>query len=326
MRRHRIFLLTAFLIGGLSSFVPAAEFDYKNILPYVQNIVFAKDAVGFVVRRKYATREPEKYFTLDRRSRSFEEVRPEQFRKTFPNAAPPSRYEVNPRRHEPAQPASLIFLRASNGTEFETVAAYCGEGATGHRNKLFKDGALIPTHLDLCSNINALEIIGDRLWLGTYYWGEGFRGPAEGVVIQALDGSRLIKKLSLPGAITVVRHDPYTDRAWVTTEFGVFEIGQDFEILSKGYYYHDFEPKTGKPLIRLSSTQKMSNAFAVVARELGLGKADQKAFYEAVETIPPNAAKSFSVYSFYMTYVKPAFYPEEVNLPRGGQCYFALYD
>jgi hypothetical protein len=315
MRRLRIFLLTTVLFIGLPSFALAVEFDYEDILPYARNIVFAEDAVGFVVRRQYATREPETYFTLDRRSRSFKEVAPKQFKKRFPDTIPPSRYETNPRRNEPGQPASLIFLRASNGTEFKTVDAYCGEGATGHRNKLFKAGVRVPTDLDPCSNISALEIIGDRLWLGTYYWGEGSIGRAEGVVIRALDGSRLIKKVSLPAAVTVIRHDPYTDHVWVTTKRGVFEIGQDFKILSRGYYYHDFEAKTGKPVIRLSPTEKKSNPLAVVVREIPFDEADRKAFYEVAKTIPEDRVRYFSLYSFYMC-CNPyeQFYPRELNV------------
>jgi hypothetical protein len=290
------------LLWGQSLAVMAYEFKDEDIFPYVQKIVFSEKAVGFAAAKSRVAGAPKLYFVLQRNSRVFKEVNAQRFTSIFPDRGGPKARDSDYRR---------IILRASDGTEFRHWSAYCSENGVGHNKKLAKDKKLIPTHIDICNSIIALEVIGDRLWLGTYRAGEGGHYPGEGVVVQTLDGSKLIKSQSVAGAVNMLRLDPFSDRVWVTTRLGIFEMDRNASVVSEGYFYYDFDLPTGQPVLLLVPSIQKSNLLAVVARGLGLAKADEKAFYEAAKSIPKEVIDSFPFYAYFMS-LQP--FPKEWNV------------
>src|SRR5205807_1766244 len=93
---------------------------------------------------------------------------------------------------------SSVSLTASNGTEFETQNAYCSEGENT-QHALSMKGAAIPNHVEPCTSISAVEVVGNQLWLGTRLDGEYGDYPAQGLVVQTMKDGKLLKKLDANG-------------------------------------------------------------------------------------------------------------------------------
>jgi hypothetical protein len=288
------------------------EFEMWDTLPQMENVIFSKTSVGFISI-------DQRYFILDRVSRSFKQVKEHFFYQQFPDRDAKKIAEVIKKGEHP----STVILRASNGMEFKTENAYCAEGTVRH-HKLWMHDRLIAEQVRPCVSISSVEIVGDQLWLGTRYDGEGGDYPARGIVIQSLQEGKLINKIDTRHGLTgnlvrVIRIDPYGKNVWVVTHQGFNEIDRVLKVVDKQYFCEDFIPTTGESAVLLSPVLKPSNPFAVISRVLAVQNA--KGFYEAVKRIPETMQTKFSLYNFFMGMYssygwskdKP-FIPKEMNI------------
>jgi hypothetical protein len=251
-----------------------------------------------------------RYFIIDRHTNKIQEVNKDYFYEKFRGPTPPEPYEERDGR--------MMVLRASNGVEFLHQTAYCHEGAY-ETHRLWRKGRPFPTVVDPCDSISALEIVDDQLWLGTIHLAEEGYVPADGVVVQSLRKPVRIRKIGpkegLAGCmIRVIRRDPYTDRVWVATERGLNVVDRRFRVGVVGYLYEDFDPVSGRPTLFLSLSPRWSNPWALVASALSVR--DPKAFYEAVESIPPSLRNKFDIDYFFRRCFTPTsdFLPTEMNV------------
>jgi hypothetical protein len=277
------------------------------------DLVFSSDAVGFVSA-------DQRYFALDRASLRFEPVDARAFWERFP-----------PARYQPAEAQTAggvggwVLLRASNGREFTTTNAYCGEGEAIH-HELKDRSQPISDHIAPCDSVSAVEIVGDQLWLGTRRDGEYGDYPAVGVVIQSLRSGSLVKTLGseegLAGnLVRVVRRDTHGGNVWVATERGFSEVDKRLEVVTTRYFFEDFDEKTGESTVKLSTAVRNSAPLAIFSRQLVLR--DPKGFYEVVKRIPESTRSRLSIYDYHLKMnlhgnpnpgpLHIAFVPEEMN-------------
>lgn len=261
-----------------------------DTLPQVEIIRFSKDAIGFMA-------SDHRFFILYRKSKSFRNLDQNTFSGLFP--ASENRKPAEILRHTGV--GSTVLLRASDGTEYKTQNAYCSEGEDDHHT-LFYEGNTVTDNIDPCHSVSALEIVGDQLWLGTRHDGEYGDYPAEGIVIQSLKSTKLIRKLDTNAGLTgnlirIIRKDPYNGTIWIATEQGFNTIDQNFKIINSQYFYEDFDNQTGKSTVFLSPSQQQSNPLAVIQRQLAIDK--PKEFYDSVKQIPHDKLKDFSLYNLH---------------------------
>ncbi len=289
-----IFLLSPQSYAGI-------EFEEWHPLPQIENIVFSNTSVGFIS-------QDHQYFIIDRKSRVFQQVDENSFREKFSGPLPTKPYERFKERE---------VIRASNGREFQSESAYCGEGAN-QPHKLWLDGKVFQDVVAPCVSISAVEIIDNQLWLGTVYTGEGGEAPAHGIIVQSLQEPRLIKKIDTKEGLTgnlvrAIRIDTQGDKVWVATECGLNEVDRKFRVVSSRYFYEDFDSVSGKPTVFLSSSPKSNNPLAVISRVLSIR--DSKAFYEAIKLIPQAQHNRLKLYDFFMHSSHYSdFLPSEMNV------------
>jgi hypothetical protein len=289
--------LSAF-IGAWPAPSICAEFTDGDVLPDIGYIVFTRDAVGFVSRppRLFGLRNLVFRFTYDRASRKLAEVDAERFQARFPESA----LKYDPRV---ATRGSELIGRAGNGVEYRSTLEYCGEGGEDDETKRAKltvgNKTVRILAGNVCTSVSSLEIVGDQLWLGTLYRGEGGGyDKAEGIIVESPGGGRVIARIPLTGWVMQVRADPFSSEVWAVTEYGIYQIGRQFQILSAHLYYHDFDPLTGEPRLSFSGTAIPGNPISVVSRMLPA--AERKAFYEVVAKIPKADLDRFTLYDFFM--------------------------
>ncbi len=180
-------------------------------------------------------------------------------------------------------------LRSSSGQAFQVTHAGCSEGfRTGHALRYHQRP--FPDVLKPCTSVAALEIIGAQVWFGTMHPYEGGEAEAEGVVVQARDKKQKLVAITVksgltPGPVHMLREDPFTKTVWVATARGLTQIDHQFQVRWASYWYEDFDATSGRSETSLIATNKRSNAFAVLGRELEVQ--DWHAYREVVQLIPP---------------------------------------
>ena len=280
------------------------EFEEKDTLPQVENLLFSASQVGIVSHDG-------RRFALDRQTRQVQQLDAAQFAQQFPKPWPPLPYEI--------PQSGPTILRSSTGQEFQLTPAYCSEGEDiGHvlryRERRF------PDVLKSCTSVAALEVIGAQVWLGTMQPYEGGETQAEGVVVQGLDKKQKLAAITVksgltPGPVHMVREDPVTKTVWVATARGLTQIDHQFRVRWAGYWYEDFGAASGRSETFLIATNKRSNAFAVLGRELGVQ--DWQAYREVVRSIPSTLERwgDFTDFQWvlYHTHMGGLDFPQELN-------------
>ena len=300
MRRTFNAVCLSALIGAWPVPSVCSEFTDSDALPEIGYVVFTRDAVGFVSRpnRQFGGRDLVFRFIYDRASRKLAEVDSGQFQARFPGSA----VNYDPRPAPQGSEQHELIGHAGNGVEYRSKLKYCGEGSADDEkeraNLSVGKQAVRILAADRCTGVSSLEIVGDQLWLGTVYSGEGGYSKAEGIIVESPGGGRVIAQIPLTGWVTQVRADPFSSEVWAVTEYGIHQISRQFRIVSAHLYYHDFDPLTGQPRFSFSGTAIPGNPLSAVSRMLPA--AERKAFYEAAAKVPKADLDRFTLYDFFM--------------------------
>ncbi len=325
INRTALSLFLTLLLSSPSAYA-GREFETSDPLPDIENIVFSETALGFIPLPPPS--HDQRHFILERVSGTFREIEAESFFKIFP----PNQISPASEEKKDQETGHFTLLHASNGISLKTKSGYCGEGLS-IPHQLWSKGEPFPAQVKPCNSIGTFEVVEKNIWLGTYYEGEGGISPGQGIVIHKQDESFLHKIDQEAGLtsnlIRVIRKDPFEDDIWVVTHLGINKISSDFQILDSQFFYEDFDSTTGVPTIYLSTKPKNDNPFAIVSRELKIE--NPLTYYQAVQQIPPEIRKRFSLYMFYMysssisdspfmpknttkrNHLEPSFAPKEVN-------------
>ncbi len=301
-------LLTLVAMITLATEVWGKEFEETDTLPKTENLLFSASQIGIVSHDG-------RWFALDRQTRQAHQLEAAQFVQQFPKPWPPA-------PHEDPQYGPDI-LRSSSGQEFQVTQAQCGEEADiGHAIRY--EQRLFPDVLNPCTCVSALEVIGNEVWFGTLESNEAGETQAEGVVVQARDKKQKVTAITVksgltPGPVHMLRKDPFTKTVWAATARGLTQIDQQFHVRWVGYWYEDFDATSGRSVTSLVTTDKRSNAFAVLGRELGVQ--NWQAYRRMVQQIPAYLATgshgyshdfAWLLYDMHMTGEARSF-PKELN-------------
>jgi hypothetical protein len=279
---ERIFAFAAVLFSATNS--PAGRIPEKwDDLPAIHAISFSEASIGLT------TFDGEDYL-VDRSTGRVRKLPRSQFEQHFAGSTGVAAAEVK----EEKGVESIVALRTSNGRELITQNAYCDEG--GGKHALWVDGAALKDHISPCVSVSCAEIVGDNFWLGTRYDGEYGEYPGEGIAVQSLDGSVLVRKLGtkegLSGnLIRVIRLDPFERTVWVATNEGLDVVGQDFHVQKSRFFSWTVDPESGVPTVRLSSTRQKSDPRAMLFKQMRTSNEEQ--FYAAAVAIPADVWDRF---------------------------------
>jgi hypothetical protein len=287
-------ILLFFLMNPFSQAAMAPE-DW-TVLPQVDFIYFGSQSVGLV------TADGD-YLKVSKDLKEIKSVTPEEFKNQFPTDGPLAREATKDKGA-----TSAAFLRTSSGLTFKIKSAYCGEGER-EQHLLWKGEEEFPDVLAPCSNISALEQVGDSLWLGTYERGEYGYYPAEGVVIETLDGTKKkgkVEKKMAGSVVRMLRKDPAKDEVWIATQLGLSVADSKGRVLRSAYFYQGFNEKTGVAQYSLIPEPQKNDLLAEISKRLHLK--NPLAFYEILQKLDRSDDGKFapSVISYeYPDYLEP---------------------
>lgn len=172
----QVALAAAVLFLSATASLAGREPEEWDDLPDVEAISFSANAVGLAMAGG-------EYYLVDRSTDRVRELSRQEFEQAFAGAVGSPVAEVK----EETGIGSTVLLRTSGAREFTARDAYCSEGED-IQHALFMDGAVVKDQVGPCVSISCAEIVAGNLWLGTRYDGEYGEYPANGIVVQSLDG------------------------------------------------------------------------------------------------------------------------------------------
>jgi hypothetical protein len=314
-------LFVALVMAIISSPIIAAEYSDEDILPDIKEILFSNESIGFIAAGvNYPKKKGESYFLLFRNKELGQEVELEEFRSIF--AVQMAEISVITKSKE--------ILLTSDGFSYEVdsknrlcewvadVSEYGKKYTSSLDDKPYhtmKSGnEIIPTHVHLCNQINAVEHVNENLWIGTGYGGDHGNHVGQGVVIQNRKTGELVKKLKEMGAWTnQIKLDPYSGDVWVASSHIINHIAGDGNPVSKYQFFKEFDSSTGMPRFSLSSKMGQMNPLAVIASYMTDDNA--KAMAKLSKSFPKDDAYTFSLYNFHMCcgFRPNKYFPESMN-------------
>lgn len=234
------------------------EFKEADTLPSITNMFFTTAKIGLLSQDGRA-------FVLDRNTNRIEQFDIGVFDRLFPEPRPPAPYEKR---------QSIEVLRSTTGAEFEQVPGYCDEGAQEAHQLRYRQGVFADA-LKPCTSVAAVEMLNNQFWIGTIQHGEGGPRAAEGVVVQPPRGKKPVARITTTTGLTsdhiqMIRYDPFSERMWIATEGGLNQVDHRFRVVWKRYWYEDVDNVSGQSRTGLVETQRPSNPWAILGRELAV--------------------------------------------------------
>ena len=318
---HGVKLLLASVFLAISSTgSTGSEYSDEDFEPNILDIEFTKELVGFYGEQGNATGTvygaAGLYFVFDRSRERGHEISPAEFRHTF----------GEPRVLKAVSSSSKHTLTTSDGTTYSVPASgACEWDFSSDKPKLIRPpgppnhslmllGNSIPTGVDVCNGITALEHVGDQFWIGTDFIGDQAVGPGQGILIQDRGTGKVVKSLGDPDVPTSsIRLDPYTGEVWVAYTYLIDRTRPDGTRITRYRFFHQFDSATRLPAMTLTSEPGENNRIAVLARHMS--KSNATALYEATKALPDEDIQRFSLYDFFMCcHIFPQYYPVSMNV------------
>lgn len=264
------------------------EYDDADTLPSVTKLVFGAEHIGLYVKGIGELEKPA--FILDRSKNKFRAATEREFDSIFGRNTEPLNYDMSYGKGP---------FATTDGTSYSAVRCDSYDGMGTGKAEMTIAGRIFPLPFEYCASVSDVEIDGGIVWIGTYYNGDhGFWGALGLFAVSFDTGEELGRIDTGKYPIGQVQIDPYSSNIWVITNDRIVVVGRDLEIESSYVFYYDFDPKSMKSELYLANRPTLSHPLAVFVRSLPSDR--HKEFYEAVQTIPDNIARKFSLYWFNM--------------------------
>lgn len=276
--------LSLFLVAGvlLPRSVSAAEYSDEDILPHVTSLTFLDDKIGIRVTAGSLRFFKFPDFVYMRGTNSFLPVTAAEYARLIGD--------------EEGKPLGRPPYVTTDGTTY--VPQHCNS-YNGITSEMVVAGQTLEVNLGNCVSVSEVEAVGDYIWIGTYLDGGHGDYGAAGLLVVSRSSGQIIKRIDTGKlAITGVRYDPITGFVWAITPDQITVVSQSLEIVSRYRFYHDFEPSSGAPVVKVSDREVKSHPMAVIATLLP--QAHQQSCYRSVQTIPESLVREFSLYGFFM--------------------------
>ena len=260
----------------------AAEFSDEDILPTVTSLDFLPDRIGIRIGENPSIRGIGG-FVYVRKSASFLAVDGVEYAELVGESV----------RQPIGRPPNVT----ADGAPY--VPALCNEYQGGIQSELTIAGKPLAVDLGDCVSVSEVEVVGDTAWIGTYEQGGHGDYGAAGLLAVSMPSGRIVERVDTGNlAVRGVRLDPVARSVWAITDDRMTVVQLDTRDVSRYYFYHDFDPQTGRPVVRVSDVEVASHPLAVFAQYLP--PTQQQAFYIALQSIPELVARRFLLYEFFM--------------------------
>lgn len=269
-RAFAALLVTAMFLAGAAR--AGGEYQGWEPLPWIVDIRFNKDAIGFhVAANRYVPGGP-RFFELPRGETDWRRIDPEEFFSRFPSRRLPASSHIK----DEDTGTGFTVLSTSDAEHFISTDYQCMEGFA-HWAGIRRNGDWYPKHVDECVNIGAVESSGNHLFLGSTYEGEaGMFYGGMGIAVVNRETGALVKRIGYTdrlragGMIRQLRRDPFTGEVWAATPQGLWQIGTDLEVKQRRFFADVFDTGRNETVTRLVDSVKTTDHIAQYVRAMNL--------------------------------------------------------
>ena len=203
--------------------------------------------------------------------------------------------EVLPYRLRHADPPYLT----SSGVAYSPHLCDMYDGVALSETQMVISGKPFPLDFEFCINVSEIEIVDNQVWIGTYQAGGHGDYGGVGLVVASLESGNELGRIDTGRyPINQVRIDPVDEKIWAITRDRIVVVEKNMEVSTEYVFYYDFDKPTKIPVVHIADEPTVSHPLAVFARSLPADRHGE--FFEAVQTIPDEVARSFSLYDAYM--------------------------
>lgn len=281
-------VLAALGIGMVSTTTYSSEYDDAQILPLVESITFGPEQIGIQLARYDYGRQTLPPFVLNRADNTIASVSEDEFASIFGDTISTLPF--------PYRERETPYL-TSDGTPY--TRHLCDLYAKVVTSTMMIGGEPFDINFGECVNVSEIEITGDVAWIGAYYPGSHGYSRAHGLIVASIDSAEVIETIDTgPYSAYHIRHDPVADHIWAMSGDRMVVLDLDRNVVARHFFHYDFHPVTGAPEIQITAMETESHPLAVFAMHLPSNQ--YRSFYESVQSIPDDIARSFSLYDFYM--------------------------
>lgn len=275
-------------MGAFPAGVLASEFDDADILPGVMYLTFGDEHVGIRATSYYFNFHELPSFVLHRSDNSIGPVSASEYASLFGESqellAGPYRDREGPHL-------------TTDGTPYTPYL--CDRYARGVTSKMEIAGRPFAADFSDCFNVSEIDLADDIVWIGTYYTGSHDDGAAHGLMVASLESGEIAGRIDTGRyPIYNVRYDSVAKHTWAITRDQIVVVNKAMKVVTRYFFNYDFNASTGHPELRIAEERIASHPLAVFA--LHLPSSYYRQFFESVQTIPDDKARTFSLYDFYM--------------------------
>jgi hypothetical protein len=285
------FALSLTLCVGIGLFtldVVAAEYDDADMLPRVISLSFAGEQVGFEISVAGFSSYEFPLFVHNSSDNSIRSVSATEYASLFGEGPEPLA------DHFGNEPDPYV---TTDGTTYEPH--HC----SGYDDRVISEMVIADQRLVIdfeeCIAVSEIELDGDIVWMGTYYAGGHGDSGGRGLLAISRKSGQIVARIDTGGyPISHVRYDSFSNNVWVITDDQVVVVDKNMEVVTRYFFYYEFDPRSGKPVVKIANTWIASHPMAVFAMHL---PSDQyQRFYESVQSIPDEKAREYDLQDLYM--------------------------
>lgn len=261
----------------------AAEFSTDDVAPYVEVFVLTEDLVALQVSPGYRIPKWEQYprfFAATRPDYRFERISED----AFSRITSIERYEKRFDRTT-GKRGGQIELPSWRETTENLCSEYDYESDARTMKTFDSADSHVSVEVSCRTYVSRAISVEDKVWMGTLRFGEFGDYSAEGLLVFALDGTRL-NSIDIRGPIEDVLVDPWGTDVFTLSRYGVTVVSQNYEVFAERFPEHQFDHANARPDVVMPSDSSGLNALAVIAYDFG--PALYERFYRLIgdETYP----------------------------------------
>ncbi len=303
-------IILALCFGSSNSF--AAEFSMDDVAPNIEVFVLTEELLAVEVSPGYQIPEWEQYprfFAAKRSDYDFIRISEEEFERIRSQQRYERRFDGNPGSAD-----GTIELDSWSQVPGDRCSEYdYNSGANTQKTFAIGDRRVSVT-VSCQTAVSRAVTVDNRVWMGTYRFGHNGIYFAEGLLIFALDGTK-VSSIDIRGPIQELVIDPWGDNVFAVSAYGMTVVGSDYQIVAERLPEHQFEVVSERPDVVIPSDSSGTDPVAVIAYDFGVDLYAEffRLLAEASYSMDDELLYQFSMSSPGTRYAHPALLPEELN-------------
>ncbi len=290
----------------------AAEFSMDDVAPNIEVFVVTEEVLAVEVSPGYRIPEWEQYprfFAANRSDYDFNRISVAEFERIRSQYRYERRFGRNP-----GSPDGTIVLDSWSQIPGDRCSEYDYNSGANTQKTFGLGDKRMSVEVSCQTAVSRAVTVENSVWMGTYRFGHNGIYFAEGLLVVALDGTK-VNSIDIRGPIQELVPDPWGDDIFALSTYGITVVSRDHQVLAERLPEHQFDAASERPDVVMLSDSSGTDPVAVIAYDFGVEFYAEffRLLAEASYSMDDELLYQFSMSSRGTRYAEPALLPEELN-------------